>query len=164
MTFASYMMAWNAAAVICLALGIALMIFEMFTPGLGIPALLSVISFIAAIVLSANSFAHALITLALILILLGVCAFFIFRAFSKGKLHRIVLSETVSGDSSPLLDMSAMTGAEGVCLNTLRPSGDADFAGKKLDVISEGEFIEKGSRVRIERIEGHRIIVRKVSE
>lgn len=164
MTFASYMMAWNTAALICLLVGLALMIFEMFTPGLGVPALLGVISLLAAIVLSARSFAHALITLALILIFLGVFAFFIFRAFSKGKLHRIILSETVNGDSTPLKELDAMTGSEGVCLTTLRPSGDADFSGKKLDVVSEGEFIEKGSRVRIERIEGLRIIVKKVSE
>ena len=164
MTFASYMLAWNTAALVCLLVGLSLMVFEMFTPGLGVPALLGSISLIAAIVLSARSFAHALISLALILILLGVCAFFIFRAFAKGKLHRIVLSETVSGDSTPLKEMEGLTGREGVCLTTLRPSGDADFEGKKLDVVSEGEFIEKGSRVKIDRIEGLRIIVKKVVE
>ncbi|MDO5112555.1 MAG: NfeD family protein [Clostridia bacterium] len=162
MTFSAYIMAWNAAAIICLVVGIALWILEMFTPGLGVPALLGSISLLAAIVLSARSFSHAMITLALILILLGVCAFFVFRAFSHGKLHRIVLHESMNGDSTPLMGMMDMVGKEGVCLTTLRPAGDADFDGQRLDVVSEGDFIEKGSKVRIDRIEGLRIIVKRV--
>lgn len=162
MTFASYMMAWNAAALICLLVGLGLMIFEMFTPGMGFPALLGGLALLASIVLSADSFSHAMISLALILLLLGVCAFFVFRAFSRGKLRRVVLQETISGSSTPLGEMTELEGQEGVCLNTLRPSGSADFGGRKLDVVSEGEFIEKGSRVRIARVEGLRIIVRKV--
>ena len=162
MTFSAYILAWNAAAIICLIIGIALWILEMFTPGLGVPALLGSISLIAAIVLSARSLSHALITLALILILLGVCAFFVFRAFSHGKLHRIVLHESVDGDSTPLKGMADMIGREGVTLTTLRPAGDADFDGQRLDVVSEGAFIEKGSKVRIASIEGLRIIVKQV--
>lgn len=164
MTFASYLMGWNAAALVCLIVGMMLMVFEMFTPGMGAPALLGAIALIAAVVLSASSFAHAMITLALILMVLGVFAFFIFRAFSKGKLRRIVLKETVEGQSTPLSDMQDMVGSRGVCLSTLRPAGGADFDGKKLDVVSEGEFIEKGSPVVIDRIEGLRIIVKKVRE
>ena len=162
MSVSAYFLAWNAAAVICLVIGVALWILEMFTPGLGVPALLGTISLIAAIVLSAQSFAHAMITLALILIFLGVCAFFIFRAFSHGKLHRIVLKESVTGDSTPLMAMTDMVGKEGVCTTALRPAGDAEFDGKRLDVVSEGAFIEKGSAVRIDRIEGLRIIVKQV--
>lgn len=164
MSFASYLMEWNAAALICLIVGMTLMIFEMFTPGMGAPGLLGAISLIAVVVLSASSFGHALITLALILMVLGICAFFIFRAFSHGKLHRIVLQETMNGQSTPLGDMQSMVGASGVCLTALRPAGDADFDGKKLDVVSEGDFIEKGSAVRIDRIEGMRIVVKKVRE
>lgn len=39
MSFASYLMEWNAAALICLIVGMTLMIFEMFTPGMGAPRL-----------------------------------------------------------------------------------------------------------------------------
>lgn len=164
MTFASYILSWNPAAVICLVVGLALLIFEMFSPGMGVPALLGVIALIASIVLSADSFAHALISLALILLLLGVFAFFVFRAFSKGKLHRIVLNESVSGSSTPLAKMKDLVGAQGVCVTALRPSGSAEFNGKKLDVVSDGEFIDKGCRVRIESVEGLRITVGKAAE
>ena len=164
MTVTSYFMAWNAAALVCLIVGVVLMVFEMFTPGMGAPGLLGLISLIAAVVLSADSFAHALITLALILMLLGIFAFFIFRAFSKGRLHRIILSETMQGQSTSLGDLQDMVGQSGMCLTTLRPAGSADFNGKKLDVVSEGEFIEKGSAVVIDRIEGLRIIVKKAKD
>lgn len=164
MTFATYFMAWNVAAVICLVVGILLMVYEMFTPGMGVAALLGALSLIAAVVLSASSFAHAMITLALIMILLGICAFFVFRAFAAGKLKRIVLSESMSGDATPLADLQAMVGQEGVCITPLRPAGIAEFGDKRLDVVSEGVFAAKDERVRIEKIEGLRIVVRKVEE
>lgn len=163
---AYYFLAWNWAALICLVVGLLLMIYEMFTPGMGFPALFGALSLIAAIVLSADSLIHAMVTLALILIFLGVCAFFILRSLKKGRLSRspIVLQESISGESTNLQDLQSLVGAQGVCLTALRPSGNADFNGNKFDVVSEGEFIEKGSRVCVERIEGLRIIVKRVED
>jgi len=45
----------------------------------------------------------------------------------------------------------------------LRPSGTADFSGIKLDVVSDGEFIPKDTTVIINKIEGHRIVVKQKS-
>ena len=42
----------------------------------------------------------------------------------------------------------------------LRPAGTADFEGVKLDVVTEGEFIEKGRPLEVIRVEGRRIVVR----
>ncbi len=38
----------------------------------------------------------------------------------------------------------------------------ADFDGVKLNVVSDGEFIDTGEKVRIMRIDGNRILVNKV--
>jgi membrane-bound ClpP family serine protease len=46
----------------------------------------------------------------------------------------------------------------------LRPSGTADFSGVRLDVVSDGDFIPKDSKVVISKVEGHRIVVRKQAE
>lgn len=162
MSVTSYFMAWNFAAVLCLLVGLALMIYEMFTPGMGVAALLGSLALIASIVLSASSLSHALITLALIMLVLGVAAFFVFRAFARGKIGRIVLKESMDGESTPLSEMQDLVGQEGISLSMLRPSGVADFNGQRLDVVSEGGFIPKATPVRITRIEGLRIIVRPV--
>ena len=163
--WAEYIVGWNLLALACLIIGLGLMIAEMFTPGLGLPALLGAIALIAAIVLSARSFTAALITLALILIILGICAFFFFRLVNRGKLENswFVLKDAINAQSTGDAQQSeSLIGLEGVCVNALRPAGHADFGSKRLDVITEGAFIERGSAVRIERVEGFKIIVRKI--
>ena len=50
-------------------------------------------------------------------------------------------------------------GQRGVVRSILRPAGTAEFGGKLLDVVCDGEFIETGAHVQIVAIEGNRIIV-----
>lgn len=57
-----------------------------------------------------------------------------------------------------------LVGLEGVSLTDLRPSGFAIFGQEKLDVVSESEFIEEGTSVRIVSAEGSRHVVRTISE
>ena len=42
----------------------------------------------------------------------------------------------------------------------LRPSGTALIDGERLDVVSEGDFVEPGQKVRVVKVEGLRIVVR----
>ncbi len=47
----------------------------------------------------------------------------------------------------------------GSLLTDLRPTGKAEIDGKSYEVLAPGEWLKKGSRVRVTRIEGHKIIV-----
>ncbi|MDH5805490.1 MAG: nodulation protein NfeD, partial [Gemmatimonadota bacterium] len=55
-----------------------------------------------------------------------------------------------------------LVGVEGVALTDLHPSGTAQFGKERLDVVSEGGFIAKDSRVRVLRSEGYRHVVEPV--
>lgn len=44
----------------------------------------------------------------------------------------------------------------------LRPSGIGDFDGVRLNVVTEGEFIENGVAIRIARVEGGKIVVKAI--
>lgn len=80
------------------------------------------------------------------------------RSFNK-----LVLSE-VSGEGgafSSTYDDGSLIGASGTAFTSLRPAGMVTVGGKKYDVTSDGEFIEKGTRVRIVSALGNRIIVTK---
>lgn len=161
-----YIMGWSTPALICLIAGLILMVCEMFTPGMGIPGILGGLCLLGAIVLRADSLTTALITLILILLPLIIAAGIIFRSFSKGALSRsrIVLKDSIDGESTPLGDKDAQSliGLEGECVTALRPVGAGDFGGRRLDIVSEGGFIQKGARVRITAIDGVRIIVKEI--
>jgi membrane-bound serine protease (ClpP class) len=55
----------------------------------------------------------------------------------------------------------ARVGDRGTAMTFLRPSGKVKIKDAFFDVITEGEFIEKGTPVRILEIKGNRIIVSK---
>lgn len=162
--FMQYIMGWHLAALICLILGLSLMVFEMFTPGMGVPGILGLVLLIVAIVLRADSFVNGAVTLAIILVLLGAAGFFIFRSFKKGTLSRtpLILKESIGEKSTSLsdADMQQLVGLEGIALSALRPSGNAMFGDRRLDVVTEGEFVAKGAKIRIMRVEGLRVLVK----
>ncbi len=52
-------------------------------------------------------------------------------------------------------------GDEGVALTDLRPSGTGRFEKRKISVVTSGEYIERGTPIRIVRTEGNRVVVRQ---
>lgn len=74
--------------------------------------------------------------------------------------------KTASGiDTSLPLEsevQEGLVGKEGVALMDLRPAGKAEVAGESLDVITNGEFIEKGASVRVIAEEQMRTVVEAV--
>ncbi|MBQ2661307.1 MAG: hypothetical protein IJF80_01485 [Clostridia bacterium] len=168
LTFSGYFLGFSLPAIACLIAGLALVICEMFMPGFGVPGILGTIALVFAVIFRAQEgpVQAVIITIALILAFLLIAGFIIFRSLKKGKLSKsqIVLSDAITENATAIDDeeIKALVGREGICLNTLRPSGNADFDGLKLDVLSEGEFIKAGSRVRVVRVDGLKILVKEV--
>ena len=101
--------------------------------------------------------------IAVVLAILGIALALVLQSASKGKLANISFWTHIDDDIkfSAFDDLSYLIGSEGKTLTVLRPSGVADFSGVRLDVISEGEFIPKGTTVYIEKIEGNKIVVKQ---
>ena len=57
--------------------------------------------------------------------------------------------------------LSDLLGAEGVSLTTLRPAGTAEINGKRVDVVTESEYIEHGKPIIVIAVEGMRVVVRE---
>ena len=54
-------------------------------------------------------------------------------------------------------------GDTGQVISTLRPTGKAKFGDAIVDVVAEGEFLDKGSQVEIIHIHGNRVVVKAIS-
>jgi membrane-bound serine protease (ClpP class) len=50
----------------------------------------------------------------------------------------------------------------GTALTQLRPSGTANINGQRVDVVTEGDLIERGAKIKVVAVEGARIVVREV--
>jgi len=80
----------------------------------------------------------------------------------------MVLADTMSADAGYIAqDMDearAVIGRSGRSVSPLRPTGKGSFDGKKYNVVTRGDFIEKDSAIRIVETQGNRYVVVAVDE
>ncbi|MGN0779945.1 MAG: NfeD family protein [Aristaeellaceae bacterium] len=165
------MMEWiavNLPLLVCFVVGIGLLVLEAFMPGFGLPGISGIVLEVIAIVLAWLNHGP-LAALGLTIIVLSLIAIAIsmsLRSATKGRLSRskLILKERESNEAGyrSAEDMQVFLGKEGTTTTVCRPTGMAEFDGVKLNVVSEGEFIPAGTRVRIALVEGSRIVVRVI--
>jgi membrane-bound serine protease (ClpP class) len=55
-----------------------------------------------------------------------------------------------------------LIGLEGVAITSLRPSGTVLIEERRIDVVSVGDFIEKGAQVKVVDTSGSRVMVTRL--
>ncbi|MEI7850807.1 MAG: NfeD family protein [Kiritimatiellales bacterium] len=166
--------------VIIFIIGFTLLFIEVFvTPGFGVLGIsgiaLILISLLNAMTwkvpghflpaLGDSTFQNALSSLALGMVGTVVVGFLAGKYLPKSKLFRpMVLGQqtTRAEGFTAAHDQSELLGREGVAEMNLHPAGRALFGEDRVNVITRGEFIEKGATVRVIETSGSRIIVEKV--
>ena len=151
----------NFPTVVCLLLGMILIIVEVFLPGFGLPGLSGIAMVGAGIVLTGMHFGApmAVGVLLVVIAILAVLISWVLRQVVHGKTKTdLFLKE--KGEYELHEDMQILVGKTGVTTSVLRPAGIGDFDGVRLNVVTEGGFIEKGVPIQIVRVDGSKIVVR----
>ncbi len=160
-------MGWLISLTLCLA-GLGAIIIEFFVPAAGVIGVLGVGSIIGGIVLAYVGYGSgvgAAFLIGAVVATPGVIALY-FKLFPKSFVGRwlILRAEQKTDDGFTAYESKSydgLTGAEGIALTVLRPSGMAQLDGAKHSVVTAGDYIEKRERIRVIRVEGSRIIVGK---
>ena len=166
-----------------LILGIILLGFELFViPGFGIAGIAGLLFIAAGAILALQDFVipdpslpwQGEILLKNILHVLGaffmaiIVALFVLR-YIMPKLSVVVegpyLNTTLKDSHADSIEAEkAKVGDIGVTMTFLRPSGKVKIKDEVFDGITQGEFMEKGTPVKISEIKGNRIIVSRIPE
>ena len=152
----------NLPILLCLMLGAALMIVEVFLPGFGLPGVSGIVLIGAgtAIIWLKAGALTALATLLVVIAVLAVLISYMMRRATEGGAHaRIFLREKEELRSGE--DMQVLLGKQGRTTSVLRPAGIGDFDGVRLNVVTEGSFIERDRPIEIVNVDGARIVVRE---
>lgn len=162
--------------IILFIIGLILLAAEIFViPGFGVAGiggiLLILISLFLSLTPSGPFFNFESISLAFIQLAGALAAAFILilvlakflpksRSFSK-----LILDESEKSEKGFVSYPSEknLIGAEGVALTTLRPAGTAEINGKRVDVMTDSEYVQQGSRIIVVRVEGIKVVVKKIS-
>jgi len=152
----------HPAALIAMILGYGLLVLEMYIPGFGAPGILGVVLAILGLVFMQPTALQALILVAVYVALLSIALVICLRTASGGRFanSRFVLkdSATVKHEEGEN-ELGYFIGRTGVTLSALRPAGIAEFDGVRLNVVSQGDFIDKDAQVQVVCVEGKRIVV-----
>lgn len=165
---ASFFMSLSWGAIVCLGLGLIFVIIEMFVPGFGFFGITGGALLLLGIFLAARNVTEGLVLTLIIALILGIALVVILQFMSKGNFKKlpIILNSSTSKEEGYIAveDLKDLLGQQGEALTDLRPAGAADFDGMRMDVVSDGEYILKGQKVRVASVEGRRVLVKPVKD
>lgn len=145
--------------------GFFLLLVEIaIIPGFGVVGIKGIILIVLALGLafwkldSRTAAVYTLVAFAL-LIALSLWLVFVFPHTRLGK--RFILQTTISteGGYVSTVDLSRFLGQTGISTSDLRPSGIARIGEERVDVMSEGDFIPKGTKLKAVRVKSGNVIV-----
>ncbi|MCL2078974.1 MAG: hypothetical protein FWH17_03920 [Oscillospiraceae bacterium] len=153
-------------SIVLFVVGIGLLVVEMFDPGFGLWGSLGILSLVSCIFVTADTVGEGIMLTVIFAVILLIMLFIFIILVSNGKLpNRLILREAEKREDgySGTEDLDSYVSKTGIIMAPCRPVGNADFDGVKLEVVSSGDFIEKGSVVEVIEVEGNRVVVRSVS-
>ena len=145
--------------------GLALIGLEMFVPG-GIVGTVGIITVVYAIIY-VNKSTYYIAFILVVSLILAVILYYVNRNVFHKKLmflDRLVLNDSISTEDGYVASESRaeLVGKKLKAYTDLRPAGVAILDNEKLDVVTDGDFIEKGNDIEVIRVEGMRIVVKKI--
>ncbi|MDR2599794.1 MAG: hypothetical protein LBC73_05905 [Oscillospiraceae bacterium] len=150
-------------SVVLFLVGLGFVIAEMLQPGFGFCGILGILSFVGCIFVTSNTVTEGIILTAFFSVILLIMLGIFFILISKGKIpNKLILRDSESKDLgySGTVDFEKYVGKSGVTKVACRPVGIVDFDGTEIEVVSNGEFIEKDVSVDVIEIEGNRVVVK----
>jgi membrane-bound serine protease (ClpP class) len=148
-------------------LGVFGILWELHVvPGHGFPGVLGAAALLAATLLAFGIpfFFIAVESLATALVVTVIVFSLFVRAVPENAwMARLALASNQGPDFVTSSDFTDLRGQIGTAASFLRPAGIASIDGRRIDVLTEGEFIPQGTTVRVTRVEGARIFVEAVN-
>lgn len=163
--------------ILLFVIGLGLLLAEIFiVPGFGITGISGIILIFASIFLAmlgskpfidmeAVSFAIIQLSGAMLFALIGM--FFLVKYLPKSTaFNKLVLSESEYAEKGFVSYPSDkdLVNKEGIAFTTLRPGGTAEIDGRRIDVVADSEFIQQGTKIKVLRVEGIKVVVTSLKE
>ncbi len=145
-----------------IALGFILLLIELLIiPGFGLVGVLGLGAigygiYVATIRLS--PIAGIVVSIASLAIVIGMVRF-----FPKTSIWKRLRLERTAGrkEGFRMKDLEPYLAKTGVTITPLRPSGVAKIENKRIDVVTEGIFLPKDTKIKVISVKGNRVVVRK---
>lgn len=153
--------------------GLVLLVLEVFViPGFGVAGVLGIVALLAGLSLSLigagdtwEFVLRAVGRVVFSLLIALIASLVTLRLLPRLPFGRRLILETglpagQGYSSAPEGDRNWL-GKHGIAVSPLRPAGIAEIEGERVDVVSDGEWIESGAPIVVTRVDGNRIVIRR---
>lgn len=160
--------AWGMMVITLMLGGFLFLFLEIaIIPGFGITGIIGILLLGGGIVAAYMKLSSGMAVFATFAGVVGVILMLLwfFLVFPKTRMGKnfVLSAESSAADGFVAVeDLQRYVGKEGVATTMLRPSGIARVDGERIDVITDGEFVEKGAKIKVVKAVAGRIIVVEV--
>ena len=143
-----------------LVVGIALMLLETVLPGM-VAGLIGFGCLVAGVILAYDIGPQTgnWVLFGMVAVLTALTVLWV-RFFPNSRLGQMFVTRRTIGNLG--VEQPHLLNQEGTALTILRPSGTALINGKRVDVVTEGVLLERGTSLRVVAVEGLRVVVRAI--
>ncbi|MBM7581825.1 membrane-bound serine protease (ClpP class) [Caldicoprobacter guelmensis] len=154
-------------SIMLFVIGLILLAIELAVPGFGVFGIGGIIAILGGLVFSASDFAKGMMAVGIALLAAIIAIPILYGLFGGPRLLRkLVLTEKVVTvkEAQPMQKAGhvQLVGKAGSVVTPLRPAGIVEIEGVKYDVVSDGEFILPGEKVKVVEVEGSKIVVTRL--
>jgi membrane-bound ClpP family serine protease len=144
-------------------LGIFVIIVEIFVPSLGILTViaLGIFGYSLYLVFTDISVTAGYVFTGFDLILVPIVVYMGIQILARSNLSLKQELSSKLGVASQNEALESYLNMQGEAMTDLRPSGMARIGSERLDVVTDGEYIDKGTKIIVSRVTGNQIIVEK---
>ena len=149
--------------------GLVLLVAEIFIPSGGLLFVASSAAIIAGVVMAfvyGDSYTGFLTLVAVFLIVpaLGAGMLYLWPRTPMGRRFMLPDQDSTLAQMPVNLELEQLRGRFGQAQSDLRPSGVAEFDGRRIDVMTEGMMIPAGAWVRCVDVKAGKVVVRQVDK
>ncbi len=144
--------------------GFAVIVAEIFIPSMGVLSAIALGIFVYSLhmVFTTISFHAGIIMTCVDIVLIPVLVVVGMKMLARSPLALRRELSRLSGVVSQDAGLDALIAKDGVAVTDLRPSGTVLISSMRLDVVTDGEYIESGTPVVVIAVTGNRIVVEKI--
>jgi len=151
-------------ALVLFFIGFILIILEFFVPG-GIIGSVGLITVIGSLFMATDNNTLIAVSLLIAVMVSLIVSILLVKVFNKNMkfFKKMVLRDATTTEEGYVSNVNRveLLGKIGTALTPLRPAGIAYIDDERVDVVTEGSFIDQDSEVIVVKVEGSRIIVRE---
>ena len=137
-------------------------------PGFGIVGILGILGILTSIILSFENYTQAVWVLIAAFAFTALAVKLLWKKLRKSPIMKKIILESALDEergftiASP--EVKSLVGKTGTTSTVMRPSGLVEIEGQRYTAQTPGDFLEKGTKIRVIEVRANRIVVEKVPE